>query len=159
MSSLLLALFVGFSSPFCGQINIQQQAALYGKTPVQITYFVSPPRPITPSISPTTPTILTNPIHPPKPELRRLSRPRNRRLHLVAALPQIRPLLRHILDTLWPARHADLGAVDDEAESIRAVSPVSLLFRFFWRNGFPVGSEIYRGFVFLTSTREGVYCT
>ncbi|KAK4214242.1 major facilitator superfamily domain-containing protein [Rhypophila decipiens] len=37
---LFLAMFVGFSAPFVGQLNIQQQAALYGKTPVQITYFV-----------------------------------------------------------------------------------------------------------------------
>ncbi|KAK3689859.1 major facilitator superfamily domain-containing protein [Podospora appendiculata] len=41
VSTLFLALFTGFSAPFCGQLNIQQQAALYGKTAVQITYFNS----------------------------------------------------------------------------------------------------------------------
>ena len=35
-------MFTGFSAPFVGQLNIQEQAALYGKTPVQITYFVRP---------------------------------------------------------------------------------------------------------------------
>ncbi|KAK4448432.1 MFS general substrate transporter [Podospora aff. communis PSN243] len=39
--TLFLAMFVGFSAPFCGQLNIQQQAVLYDKTPVQITYFNS----------------------------------------------------------------------------------------------------------------------
>jgi hypothetical protein len=38
---LFLAMFVGFSAPFCGQLNLNQQAALYHKTVVQITYFVS----------------------------------------------------------------------------------------------------------------------
>lgn len=38
---LFLALFAGFSAPFCGQLNIQQQATLYHKTTVQITYFNS----------------------------------------------------------------------------------------------------------------------
>ncbi|KAK0641776.1 major facilitator superfamily domain-containing protein [Cercophora newfieldiana] len=41
VATLFLAMFVGFSAPFCGQLNIQQQAILYGKTPVQITYFNS----------------------------------------------------------------------------------------------------------------------
>jgi len=43
VATLFLAMFVGFSAPFCGQLNIQQQAALYHKTPVQITYFVRSP--------------------------------------------------------------------------------------------------------------------
>lgn len=38
---LFLAMFVGFSAPFCGQLNLNQQAALYHKTTVQITYFNS----------------------------------------------------------------------------------------------------------------------
>lgn len=38
MLTLFLALFVGFSAPFCGQLNILQQAKLYHKTTVQITY-------------------------------------------------------------------------------------------------------------------------
>ncbi|RKU48547.1 hypothetical protein DL546_007440 [Coniochaeta pulveracea] len=38
---LFLAMFVGFSAPFCGQLNLAQQAALYHKTVVQITYFNS----------------------------------------------------------------------------------------------------------------------
>ncbi|KAK3324955.1 major facilitator superfamily domain-containing protein [Apodospora peruviana] len=41
VATLFLAMFVGFSAPFCGQLNINQQAALYNKTPVQITYFNS----------------------------------------------------------------------------------------------------------------------
>ncbi|KAK3935946.1 major facilitator superfamily domain-containing protein [Diplogelasinospora grovesii] len=41
VATLFLAMFVGFSAPFCGQLNLQQQAALYGKTTVQITYFNS----------------------------------------------------------------------------------------------------------------------
>jgi hypothetical protein len=44
-ATLFLAMFVGFSAPFCGQLNIQQQARLYHKTTVQITYFVSLPTP------------------------------------------------------------------------------------------------------------------
>jgi hypothetical protein len=35
------SLFIGFSAPFNGQIQIAQQAALYHKSTVQITYFVS----------------------------------------------------------------------------------------------------------------------
>ena len=38
---LSLALFAGYAAPFCGQLNLVQQAALYHKTTVQITYFVS----------------------------------------------------------------------------------------------------------------------
>ncbi|KAK6072066.1 MFS-type transporter [Seiridium cupressi] len=38
---LFLALFAGFSAPFCRQLNLQQQATLYHKTTVQITYFNS----------------------------------------------------------------------------------------------------------------------
>ena len=41
VGTLFLAMFVGFSAPFCGQLNIQQQAELYHKTTIQITYFVS----------------------------------------------------------------------------------------------------------------------
>ncbi|KAB5550010.1 major facilitator superfamily domain-containing protein [Coniochaeta sp. 2T2.1] len=41
VGTLFLAMFVGFSAPFCGQLNIQQQAKLYHKTTVQITYFNS----------------------------------------------------------------------------------------------------------------------
>ncbi|KAH8651305.1 major facilitator superfamily domain-containing protein [Xylariales sp. PMI_506] len=39
--TLCFCLFIGFSAPFNGQIQIAQQAALYGKTTVQITYFNS----------------------------------------------------------------------------------------------------------------------
>jgi hypothetical protein len=38
--TLLFSLFVGFASGLSGQVQISQQAALYHKTPVQITYFV-----------------------------------------------------------------------------------------------------------------------
>lgn len=38
---LSLAMFAGYAAPFCGQLNLTQQAALYSKTVVQITYFVS----------------------------------------------------------------------------------------------------------------------
>ncbi|KIN08786.1 hypothetical protein OIDMADRAFT_175505 [Oidiodendron maius Zn] len=38
---LSLALFAGYAAPFCGQLNLVQQAALYHKTTVQITYFNS----------------------------------------------------------------------------------------------------------------------
>jgi hypothetical protein len=40
---LFLDMFTGFSAPFAGQLNLNQQAALYHKTQVQITYFVSVP--------------------------------------------------------------------------------------------------------------------
>lgn len=40
-SALLLALFTGMCAPVNGQIQIAQQAKLYGKTTVEITYFVS----------------------------------------------------------------------------------------------------------------------
>ncbi|KUI64804.1 hypothetical protein VM1G_01242 [Cytospora mali] len=39
--ALCFALFTGFSGPFNGQIQIAQQAKLYGKTTVEITYFNS----------------------------------------------------------------------------------------------------------------------
>jgi len=38
---LSTAMFAGYAAPFCGQLNLTQQAKLYHKTPVQITYFVS----------------------------------------------------------------------------------------------------------------------
>jgi MFS family permease len=41
LAILFLSLFVGFAAPFCGQLNLLQQAALYHKTTVQITYFNS----------------------------------------------------------------------------------------------------------------------
>jgi len=37
---LSIAMFAGYSAPFCGQLNLVQQAKLYHKTTVQITYFV-----------------------------------------------------------------------------------------------------------------------
>lgn len=39
--ALCFALFTGMSAPFNGQIQLKQQAELYGKTTVEITYFVS----------------------------------------------------------------------------------------------------------------------
>lgn len=39
--TLWFALFMSYSAPFNGQIQIAQQAALYHKTVVEITYFVS----------------------------------------------------------------------------------------------------------------------
>lgn len=38
---LSIAMFAGYAAPFCGQLNLTQQAKLYHKTVVQITYFVS----------------------------------------------------------------------------------------------------------------------
>lgn len=38
---LSTALFAGYAAPFCGQLNLIQQAKLYHKTTVEITYFVS----------------------------------------------------------------------------------------------------------------------
>ncbi|TVY26801.1 putative MFS-type transporter protein [Lachnellula hyalina] len=38
---LSIAMFAGYSAPFCGQLNLVQQAKLYHKTTVQITYFNS----------------------------------------------------------------------------------------------------------------------
>ena len=38
---LSIAMFAGYAAPFCGQLNLVQQAKLYHKTTVQITYFVS----------------------------------------------------------------------------------------------------------------------
>ena len=37
---LSLAAFIGLSSPLCGQLNLVQQADLYGKSTVQISYAV-----------------------------------------------------------------------------------------------------------------------
>ncbi len=45
--TLGLALFLGFCAPFNGQVQIAQQALLYNKSTVEITYFVSL-RPATP---------------------------------------------------------------------------------------------------------------
>lgn len=41
MAVLFLSMFVGYAAPFCGQLNLTQQAALYNKSTVEITYFVS----------------------------------------------------------------------------------------------------------------------
>lgn len=38
--ALCFAMFTAYSAPFNGQIQLVQQAALYGKTTTQITYFV-----------------------------------------------------------------------------------------------------------------------
>lgn len=42
VATLSIAMFAGYAAPFCGQLNLAQQAKLYHKTVVQITYFVSP---------------------------------------------------------------------------------------------------------------------
>jgi hypothetical protein len=43
VATLIVAMFAGYSAPFCGQLNLNQQAKLYHKTVVEITYFVSGP--------------------------------------------------------------------------------------------------------------------
>jgi hypothetical protein len=40
IATLSIAMFAGYAAPFCGQLNLTQQAKLYHKTVVQITYFV-----------------------------------------------------------------------------------------------------------------------
>jgi hypothetical protein len=40
MATLFIAMFAGYAAPFCGQLNLTQQAKLYHKTVVEITYFV-----------------------------------------------------------------------------------------------------------------------
>ena len=42
MATVSLALLAGYAAPFCGQLNLTQQAKLYHKSVVEITYFVSP---------------------------------------------------------------------------------------------------------------------
>lgn len=39
--ALCVAMFTGYSAAFNGQVQIAQQAKLYGKTTVEITYFAS----------------------------------------------------------------------------------------------------------------------
>lgn len=39
---LCITVFTGYSTAFNGQVQIAQQAKLYGKTTVEITYFVRP---------------------------------------------------------------------------------------------------------------------
>ena len=41
IATLSMAMFAGYAAPFCGQLNLVQQAKLYHKTVVEITYFVS----------------------------------------------------------------------------------------------------------------------
>jgi hypothetical protein len=41
VATLSMAMFAGYAAPFCGQLNLTQQAKLYHKTTVEITYFVS----------------------------------------------------------------------------------------------------------------------
>jgi hypothetical protein len=41
VATLSVAMFAGYAAPFCGQLNLTQQAKLYHKTVVEITYFVS----------------------------------------------------------------------------------------------------------------------
>jgi MFS family permease len=41
VATLSIAMFAGYAAPFCGQLNLTQQAKLYHKTVVEITYFVS----------------------------------------------------------------------------------------------------------------------
>lgn len=145
---LFLAMFTGFSAPFVGQLNIQEQAALYGKTPVQITYFVRhTPNPLT-SFT------LTDTL---SLELRRLRRPRHRRLPLVAALQQVRPLVRHPLDAGRAARGTNLGAVDDPTGSVRAISGIPVLFCLFRRHRRLARPPVSRRPLFPTPAREGVY--
>jgi hypothetical protein len=40
IATLSIAMFAGYAAPFCGQLNLTQQAILYHKTVVEITYFV-----------------------------------------------------------------------------------------------------------------------
>jgi hypothetical protein len=40
IATLSVAMFAGYAAPFCGQLNLMQQAILYRKTVVEITYFV-----------------------------------------------------------------------------------------------------------------------
>lgn len=40
VATLSIAMFAGYAAPFCGQLNLTQQAKLYNKTVVEITYFV-----------------------------------------------------------------------------------------------------------------------
>jgi hypothetical protein len=40
IATLSIAMFAGYAAPFCGQLNLTQQATLYHKTVVEITYFV-----------------------------------------------------------------------------------------------------------------------
>ncbi|KAK7733034.1 hypothetical protein SLS53_008363 [Cytospora paraplurivora] len=44
--TLCFALFTGMSAPFNGQIQLKQQAKLYGKTTVEITYFMNRSKPV-----------------------------------------------------------------------------------------------------------------
>ena len=41
VATLSIAIFAGYAAPLCGQLNLTQQAKLYHKTVVEITYFVS----------------------------------------------------------------------------------------------------------------------
>jgi hypothetical protein len=106
VATLFLAMFVGFSAPFCGQLNIQQQAVLYGKTPVQITYFVR--------ISSTVfyGWLLTS---VGGLELGGICWTGNWWLSMVATLQQVRAVLSHLLDARRPARCTDMGSIDDKA--------------------------------------------
>jgi hypothetical protein len=40
IATLSITMFAGYAAPFCGQLNLTQQAELYHKTVVEITYFV-----------------------------------------------------------------------------------------------------------------------
>lgn len=121
-------MFVGFSAPFCGQLNIEQQAALYHKTTVQITYFVSSPR---------------TREREGERQLRGLTRAElcgirragYRWISVVAPLAQVRPVVCDLLDSLWATCLPDMGTADDKTRSICIISGVEILLRFLWRHG------------------------
>ncbi len=60
MAVLFLAAFVGYAAPFCGQLNLAQQAALYNKSTVEITYFVR--KSLSPAPSPYLPLPTNEPV-------------------------------------------------------------------------------------------------
>jgi hypothetical protein len=111
-------MFAGYAAPFCGQLNLNQQAALYGKTTTEITYFVSNPYLKHHSAQTNNTT-----------EFRRLRRPRHGRIHLVPSLVQIRPLICNLLGTLSLSRNPNLGTRNDQARPVCTVPRLPLLLR------------------------------
>jgi hypothetical protein len=100
--TLWFALLMSYSAPFNGQVQIAQQAALYHKTTVEITYFVSGPTNHLPST-------LSNLSR--FPELSSIWWSRSRLLGMVGSIQEDRPWCCRLLDHALRPRNTALGVL------------------------------------------------
>ena len=125
-------MFAGYAAPFCGQLNLTQQAELYHKTVVEITYFVR--------------TLLHLSWHllTPMKELGGVSWSGKWRIFLLSTLTQIRSKLSHLLGCPRMSCNTGLGAIDDRRASILVILHVAILCWFFWDGGQRSRSKVPR---------------